>query len=228
MSKLAFLSALAIAGLVAAPLAQAESEQQQAVDDAATVVEHIRSGHDDIAAKARELIHQARAVMIIPELVKGGFFIGAQGGTGVLMARAGAHDWSDPAFFAMGAGSFGLQIGAEGGSVIFVVMNDGALKKLVNGTGVNLGGDLSIAVGPYGGGAQGATTANLGADLVAFSAQQGIFGGAAVQGGAVQPRQEWNAAYYGPAATPRAIIAGEVHNRGARGLIEALAIGERR
>lgn len=221
---------LALAGCESGPATPPRaqiSEQQQLVDHARLAVVKLRSGQSPMSGPLNADLARAKGVLIFPDLLQAGFIVGASGGTGVLLART-ATGWSDPAFYFSGAGSFGLQIGAEGGSVIFVVMNDGALKKLVNGTGVNLGGDLSIAVGPYGGGAQGATTANLGADLVAFSAQQGIFSGAAVQGGAVQPRQEWNAAYYGPAATPKAIIAGEVHNRGARGLIEALAIGERR
>ena len=218
MSKLAFLSALAIAGLVAAPLAQAESEQQQAVDDAATVVEHIRSGHDDIAAKARELIHQARAVMIIPELVKGGFFIGAQGGTGVLMARAGAHDWSDPAFFAMGAGSFGLQIGVEVSKVVLIVMSDHALNALMENR-VKLGAEAGLAVATLGAGGEASTTTHGGADIYVVAESKGLFGGVAIEGGVVEPRTSWDAAYYGPHTTVRdIIIRRKVTNPGATGL----------
>lgn len=203
--------------------AQAQiSEQQQLVDHARLAVANLRSSNSPMSGPLNNYLTRARGVLIFPDLLKAGFIVGASGGTGVLMERK-ANGWSEPAFYFTGSGSFGLQIGAEGGSVIFVIMNDGALKKIVSGSGINLGGDVSIAVGPYGAGTQGATTTNLGADLVAFSAQQGIFGGAAVQGGTVAPRGEWNTAYYGAGATPPAILAGEFHNRGARRLIEALA-----
>jgi len=139
-----------------------------------------------------------------------------------LLARTASGSWSDPAFYFNGEGSFGLQIGAEAGQVLFVIRNDSALNKIVNGN-VNLGADVSVAVGPYGGGAAGATTPNVGADLVAFSVQEGIFGGVAIRGGVISPRQSWNEAYYGPGATPRAIVLeNRFHNPGARRLKAAL------
>jgi lipid-binding SYLF domain-containing protein len=206
-----------------APPPQAQlSPEQQLVDNARLAVVKLRSGNYPMSSSLNGYLARAKAVLVFPDLLQAGFIVGASGGTGVLLART-ATGWSDPAFYFSAAGSFGLQIGAEGGSVIFVVMNDGALHKFVNGTGVNLGADVSVAVGPYGAGAQGATTANAGADVVAFSAQQGIFGGVAVKGGVVTPRSEWNTAYYGPGATPQAILAGQFHNRGARRLLAALA-----
>src|SRR5262249_10194786 len=118
MKKLALISAVLAASVATISPALAESDQQQAVNEAATVIEHIRSGHEDLAVQARSLMGRSRAVMVIPELVKGGFFFGAQGGSGVLVARAGAHDWTDPAFYSMGAASFGLQIGVEVSKVV--------------------------------------------------------------------------------------------------------------
>jgi len=68
-----------------------------------------------------------------------------------------------------------------------------------------------------------AAVPNVGADLVAFSVQQGIFGGATVQGGVINPRQGWNDAYYGGGATPRAIVLeNRFRNPGAQGLKTAL------
>jgi lipid-binding SYLF domain-containing protein len=107
--------------------------------------------------------------------------------------------------------------------VLLAVMNDGAMSKLVSGTSVNLGVDLSVAVGPYGTGAQGATTNNLGADIVAFSDQKGLFGGVAAKFGVITPRQEWNVAYYGQGTTLQAIVSGQVRNPAARPLVAALA-----
>ncbi len=90
----------------------------------------------------------------------------------------------------------------------------------------NLGVDVSVAIGPVGGGAAGGTTSpNLGADLVAFSVQEGIFGGAAFKGGVINPMLDWDEAHYAPGATPRAIIVENLfHNPGALGLKAALAI----
>jgi lipid-binding SYLF domain-containing protein len=106
---------------------------------------------------------------------------------------------------------------------MFVIRNDGAVTKIVDGN-VNLGTDVSVAIGPVGGGAAGATTPNLNADLIAFSVQEGLFGGAMIRGGVITPLQGRNEAYYGPGATPRAIvIENRFHNPGAQGLKNALA-----
>ena len=44
-------------------------------------------------------IPTARAVMILPAIVKAGFFIGAEAGSGVLLAKAADGTWGYPAFY---------------------------------------------------------------------------------------------------------------------------------
>lgn len=198
------------------------SEQQLLVDKARIAVQELRTSR--FAGEAvNDALRNARGVLIFPNLVRAGFGFGAGGGAGTLLARH-PTGWSDPGFYFSGEGSFGLQIGAEAGKVMFAIQNDGALYKLVNGN-VNFGVDVSVAVGPIGGGAAGASTPNLDADLVALSVQQGIFAGAAIKGGIVTPLVDWNEAYYGSGATPRAIvIENRFHNPGAEGLKSALAV----
>jgi lipid-binding SYLF domain-containing protein len=57
---------------------------------------------------------------------------------------------SDPGFYFSGEGSFGFQIDAETGKVMFAIRNDGAPNKLMNGS-VNIAVDISAAIGPVGG-----------------------------------------------------------------------------
>jgi len=198
------------------------SEQQHLVDNSRYAVDKLRTD-SALSGPVNDYLSRARGILVFPNLLRAGLGVGGAGGTGVLLTRkADGSGWSNPVFYVAGEGSLGLQIGAEGGRVAFLVMNDGALNKIVNATSVNLGADMSIAIGPYGGGAQGAVTNNLGADLVAFSDQAGIFGGVAIKGGVITPRDAWNTAYYGPGATPPAIIAGQFRNPGARDLIAAL------
>ncbi|MDB5411429.1 MAG: hypothetical protein JWL84_6341 [Rhodospirillales bacterium] len=207
----------------APPTKATESEQQLLVDKARVAVTELRNDRV-VGAQVNDMLRSARGVLIFPNLLRGGFIVGAAGGTGTLLART-ATGWSDPAFYFTGEGSFGLQIGGEAGRVMFIIRNDGAFIKIVNGN-VNLGADVSVAIGPVGAGAAGAATPNLRADLVAFSVQEGLFGGIAFHGGVVSPLVGWNEAYYGPGATPRAIvIENRFHNPGAQGLKNALALG---
>ena len=125
MRPLLFTAVLA-AGLVSAAPSLAASDQQQIVDHAKIAIGDMYS--DSSFGNAKDLIKRAKAVMIVPELVKGGFFVGGEGGNGVLLVKSGSGTWSAPAFYTVGAASFGLQIGVETAEVVFFVMSDKALR----------------------------------------------------------------------------------------------------
>src|ERR1700761_8523769 len=103
-------AALFATTMLAAPMAQAQTSQQVTIDGARKVLNDLR--HDKEFGNAAQLIRQAKAVFIVPKLVKGGFIFGGEGGNGVLMVH-NRGGWGDPAFYAIGAASFGLQVGLE-------------------------------------------------------------------------------------------------------------------
>ncbi len=76
-------------------------------------------------------VKNARGVLIIPELVKGSFIVGAEGGSGVLMVRGSDGTWSSPAFYTLAAASFGLQFGGQVSEVVFTLMTEGAVEALL-------------------------------------------------------------------------------------------------
>lgn len=226
LKSLALTAAMAVT-LALAPFAatqaRAQSDEQQAVNDAANAVQHIREQHNDVAKQARDLLHRARAVVIVPQLVKGGFIFGAQGGTGVLVARGPKGEWSDPAFYGVGAGSFGLQIGVEVSRVFLIIMNDRALHAVLENK-VKLGAEAGLAIATIGAGGEASTTTAAGADIVAVAESKGLFGGLAIEGGVMAPRHDWDVAYYGGNVTARDIVIRRtVHNPGAATLRRALA-----
>lgn len=222
MRSLALSAAVAVT-LIAAPYAHAESDQQQAVNDARNVIDHIRGGHDDIARETRELLHRARAVVIVPQLVKGGFIFGAEGGNGVMVARGPKGDWSDPAFYTIGAGSFGFQIGVEVSRVVLIIMNERALNAVLESK-IQLGAEAGLAVATVGAGGKASTTTAVGADIYTVAESKGLFGGLAIEGGVMAPEHDWDDAYYGRNVSARDIILRRtVHNPGATGLRQALA-----
>jgi hypothetical protein len=127
------------------------------------------------------MLRKARAVMVCPRVFKAGFFFGGEGGNCVLAARDAAGSWSYPAFYAIGSGSFGLQIGIQDAQFIMMILTDKGLNAVMNNQ-FKIGGDASIAVASLGAGVQGDTTAGLGADIVAFTLARGLYGGISVQG----------------------------------------------
>ncbi len=166
----------------------------------------------------------ARAVMILPAIVKAGFFFGAEGGSGVLMARGANGTWGYPAFYTLGAASIGLQFGVQDTETILVIRNDGALRSIIKDQG-KFGADLGITVGMVGAGMEASTTSNLRADILAFTnSKVGAFAGASLEGAVLARRRDMNEAFYGAGATPEAIIfEGRFKNPKADHLRSALA-----
>ncbi len=153
-----------------------------------------------------KFLPDAHAVLILPAVVKAGFFFGAEGGSGVLIARQTGGGWGYPAFYTLGAGSFGLQFGLQDTETILIIRNAGALGSIIRNQG-KFGADLGITAGFYGAGVEASTTTNLGADVLAFTnAKVGAFAGASLEGAALVRRRDLNEAFYGAGATPEGII----------------------
>jgi lipid-binding SYLF domain-containing protein len=166
----------------------------------------------------------AKGVLIFPQVLKAGFFLGGSGGTGVLLIHdLSTGTWSEPAFYTLGSVTFGLQIGGEAAQVVMVAMNQKAIDSLLSSS-VKLGGDVSVAIGPLGGGAKGAVTVpEVTADFVSFSKAKGLYAGLNVEGSVLQVRDGLNSAYYGKTITPKDIIVNKTAgNSGADGLRSAL------
>ncbi len=198
------------------------SEEQLLVDRARIVVEEFLN--DPNFKQMHVYMQNAYAVVILPDLLKAGFLVGAEYGKGVMLARdvrTGA--WGEPAFFDLVGGSLGLQIGGKASDVIFTIMNDGAVAKILSSR-FKLGTDASVAAGPVGAGVGAATTIQFGEDVYVFSKGKGLYGGLTLDGSVFIAKDEWNKAYYGSAVTPTQIIRDKaVSNAGAAGLQDALA-----
>ncbi|RMD63782.1 MAG: hypothetical protein D6826_04020 [Alphaproteobacteria bacterium] len=176
---------------------------EELVEEARFTLERMRA--DPGMPEFQRYLERARGVLIIPELVKGGFIIGAEGGSGVLLVRGADGTWSPPAFYTLAAGSIGLQIGGQVSEVVFVLMSDEAINAFMNDE-FKLGADASVAMGPLGAGVEASATTNLDVDIYAFSRAVGLFGGGALEGAKIIARTLWNDEYYGAKTTPREIV----------------------
>ena len=143
----------------------------------------------------RELLERAEAVAVFPGVLGAAFIVGGSGGEG-LISRRTATGWSAPAFFKIGGGSVGFQIGAEKTDVILLIMNDGGLKGLLEDK-FEFGGEAGVAAGPIGRKASATTNATLDAGILSYSRTKGAFVGAALKGGVLSPDNNKNRALYG-------------------------------
>ncbi|MDF0645944.1 MAG: lipid-binding SYLF domain-containing protein [Nitrospira sp.] len=154
------------------------------------------SGNPDLAW-LRKNLKDARGVLILPRVLQAGYFVGAALGSGVLLLhdeRTG--EWSDPAFYTVTAGSFGLQIGLKRSQVVALIMTKKGIDSMI-GSKFMLGGDLNLTVGPVGRGLTGGVTPTLTADVVAYARSEGAYGGISLRGLILSPDDGWNELYFG-------------------------------
>jgi len=185
--KTRFAALAAAAAIVIAMPAQA-AEKGELLHDANVTVNHLKS--DPAFATAARMMRDARAVYIVPHLVKGGFVFGAEGGSGVLVRRNGAT-WGEPKFYDMASASFGFQAGLQKAELVFIINSQRALDGIQAGN-FKIGGQAGITVATLSSGAEGATTAR-GGDMVVWSSGTGLFGGVAFNGSAIMPDKDKNA-----------------------------------
>jgi lipid-binding SYLF domain-containing protein len=200
--------------------ARAQSEAQTLVDRSTLAVQDMLS--DPPESDARTLLRRSKGVMVCPRVFKAGFIFGGQGGGCVMVGRL-ATGWSGPAFYGMGAGSFGLQVGIQDSEILFIILTEKGLHALLDSQ-FKIGADMGVAIATIGAGVSGSTTAAFNADIVAFARSRGLYAGVTLDGSMIGARSEWNQAYYGkPLAAQQIVLQGEGSNPGAEPLREMLA-----
>src|ERR1051325_2576906 len=179
--------------------AQNKSRTQDAArhaNEAAKTFTEIMNVKDKAIPK--ELLDQAEAIAVFPGVIKAAFVIGGRGGQGVISRRV-KGGWSAPAFFNLGGGSFGAQIGAQKTDYVLLIMNESGLNGLLKDK-FELGGEVSIAAGPVGREAAASTNPRLDAGILSYSRSKGAFIGAALKGAVITPDNDLNEAIYGKKA----------------------------
>ena len=197
------------------------TDEQTLVDRSTLVVQEMMG--DQNATEARTLLKRATGAMVCPRVFKAGFFVGGQGGGCVLVGRNAEGAFSGPAFYSMGSGSVGFQIGVQDAQMIFIVLTEKGLQALLDSQ-FKFGADASVAVATIGAGVAGSTTAALRADIVSFAQTRGLFAGISLEGTLLSTRSEWNANYYGKSiGAHQIVLQQEGRNQGAAPLQEILA-----
>lgn len=140
------------------------------------------------------LLRRAQGIAIIPSVVKVALIAGGRGAKGVLTVRDAQGRWSNPVFMTLGGGSFGFQWGLEVSDLILVFTTRRGIEGVTGGK-LTLGADASVAVGPVGRQASGATDIGL-AEVYSYSRSKGLFAGIAIDGTVLAVDHSANAEYY--------------------------------
>ena len=155
-----------------------------------------------------EVLSNAKCILVVPDLIKGGFIFGGKHGRGVASCRT-SNGWSAPAFVSVGGGSWGLQIGVEGVDLVMLVMNEQGFQHLLSSK-FQLSGEGSVAAGPVGRHASAGTDWKMNTQVLTYSRSRGAFAGITLEGAVVQQDDDSTRAIYGKHMRFRNILSGKV------------------
>jgi lipid-binding SYLF domain-containing protein len=201
-------------GLIAVPAAQAqateparpESSEEARLVTATEVLEELRATPDQ--SVPTWLLDRAYGVAVVPDVIKGAFFVGGRHGRGLLVSRDAAGRFSDPLFISLTGGSFGLQWGAQSADIVLVFASRRSLDNFARGT-LTLGGSASVAAGPVGRSSE--ASGGLSAEIYSYSRARGLFAGIALDGTVLAVDRKANRGYYGRDVSADQVFGGQVH-----------------
>ncbi|KAG1691033.1 hypothetical protein DVH05_027316 [Phytophthora capsici] len=157
-------------------------------------------------------------------VIKAGLLITAKMGTGIVIAKLEDGSWSAPSAIGTAGIGGGLEAGGELIEVMIIMGSKNAVK-VFHRTQVNIGGGLSVAVGPYGRDALAQAAASRGGFNAnySYSHSRGLFAGISLHGAVITARTEMNSNFYGQKLTPEEILSGAIpHPRAAQCLYDAI------
>ena len=155
-----------------------------------------------------EILGSAKCIAVVPSLLKGGFVVGGSHGRGMATCRTAAG-WSAPAPLTTTGGSIGFQIGGQAVDLVMVVMNDRGMQALLTSK-FKLGADASVAAGPVGRHAEGATDWKLRAEVLTYSRARGLFAGISFNGAVIKQDEDATLELYGRMVDFKTILTGAV------------------
>ena len=210
MSKRITRALIMLAALLLSATAAHADERETAITRAQTatrVLADIMKAPDK--AIPRDLLRDAYAIAVIPDVIKVGLVFGGRHGDGLIAVKSPDGTWSNPVFLSLTGGSVGFQAGVSSTDVVLVFRTRRGVDGIVNGK-FTIGADAHAAAGPVGRNLNASTDAGLQAEIYSYSRSRGLFAGVALDGAALRIDDDADAAIYGPGITPRRVFEGGV------------------
>jgi lipid-binding SYLF domain-containing protein len=180
------------------------AEEVERAQKAAKAFQEIMSAPDQSIPE--EILKRAKCVAVFPSVKKGGFVVGGQYGKGLISCRrADAGAWGAPAYFTIGGGSFGLQIGGQAVDLVLVIMNQDGMDGLLKDK-FEIGAGAAVSAGPVGRNASASTDALMKAQILSYSRSRGVFAGLELKGAVIAQDKQAHKDVYGQELTAREIL----------------------
>ena len=183
--------------------AASKAEEKERARKATIAFREIMGAPDQ--AVPLELLDRAQCVAVFPSVKKGGFIVGAQYGKGLISCRRSEGSWGAPAFFTIGGGSFGLQIGGQAVDLVLLIMNSSGVEGLLQDK-FEIGAGAGASAGPVGRNAHVSTDVLLKSQIVSYSRSRGLFAGLELKGAVIMQDNTANRDIYDRDISAREII----------------------
>jgi lipid-binding SYLF domain-containing protein len=200
---LLFVALLSVTNLSWAQSKVGASEKR--LDSAGKVLHEIMVAPDN--GIPVEVLYHAKCVAVVPHMLKESIVFGVENGRGVITCRT-TVGWSAPAFFAISGGSWGLQVGVEGVSLVLIIQNDRGMQRLLSNR-CEIGANATASAGPIGRHTSADTDWKLNSDILTYSRPAGAFAGVTLNGASIRSDDISMEAVYGRHFSTRRVLQGE-------------------
>jgi lipid-binding SYLF domain-containing protein len=142
-----------------------------------------------------------------------GFLVTARAGSGVVIARLQDDSWSAPAALGLGGLGGGFNAGADVTDCLIILNNKAAVRSFMATGSLQVGGNLSVAVGPLGRAAEASGAINSSGNLAAmysYSKSKGLYGGVSIEGTVLVERSDANSKAYHRTINAKQILSGNI------------------
>ena len=184
--------------------ANTEVKLDQKLTDATAVYRELLSTPDRGVPEA--LLKKCQCIAVIPNTLKGAFVYGARFGTGVMSCRTPGGKWSPPSFVRLYGGSWGVQIGGESSDLVLFFMTERGARSLMTSNTITLGGQASVAAGPFGRSGEASTDLKLNAEIYTYAKSKGLFAGLSIAGARFAADTNANTLYYGQPVSVKQLL----------------------
>lgn len=177
-----------------------QAEFNKMVDEASAVYSAVAKGaHGEVPVS---VLNNARCIAVLPNVVTGAIIVGGTHGEGLASCKDSNNVWSQPAAISLNQGSIGLQAGAKSTDLVLFFQSKEAEKALKRGE-FKFGTEISAVAGTY-----DSKVDTSSAAVVAYTRTEGLFAGAAVNGGTIGNDASELETYYGRKVNYEALLEG--------------------
>lgn len=146
--------------------------------------------------------------LVICTVLRAGFLGSGRFGSGVVVLRRDDGTWSPPSAVGMFGGGFGGLLGVEITDFVFILNDEYAVKTFVHRGSLNLSGNVSTALGPFGRSVEvaGAASPKGAGAVFAYAKTKGLFVGVSLEGAVFIEGRGAGRKLYGPDFTAAQLL----------------------